>query len=93
MAILRAASGLGRKDPLDLDVGPAPGQPYLVGECGQGGDPLVGELGQGGQFSSGQEAALVEQGPLGGGDEHAAVDDNHLPSSALRISSTRSERS
>jgi hypothetical protein len=30
---------------------------------------------------------------IGGGDEHAAVDDNHLPSSALRISSTRSERS
>ena len=27
------------------------------------------------------------------GDEHAAADDNHLSSSALRISSTRSERS
>lgn len=38
----------------------------------------------------GNVVAIID---ISGGDERAAVDDNHLPSSALRISSTRSERS
>ena len=36
VAVLGAAAGLGRQDALDLDLGPAPGQPDLVGQRGQG---------------------------------------------------------
>ena len=50
--------------PSTSTLGPAPGQPDLVGQGGQRGDPLVGELGQGGQLSAGQEAALVEEGDV-----------------------------
>ena len=62
VAVLGAAAGLGRQDPLDLDLGPAPGQADLVGQRGQGHDGAVGQGGQGGQLVPGQQAALVEEG-------------------------------
>jgi len=37
---------------------------------------------------AGDVVAIID---IGGGDEHATVDDNRAPGSAVRISSTRSE--
>ena len=73
VAVLGAAAGLGRQDALDLDLGPAPVQPDLVGERGQRGDPRVGQLGQRGELLAGQQTALVEQGGLGRGSRARAV--------------------
>ena len=50
VAVLGAAAGLGREDALDLDLGPAPGQPDLMGQRGQGHDGAVGQGGQGGEL-------------------------------------------
>ena len=62
VAVLGAAAGLGREDALDLDLGPAPGQPHLVGQRGQVHDGAVGQRGEGGELVPGQQAALVEEG-------------------------------
>ena len=68
MAVLGAAACLGRQDALDLDVGPAPRQTDLMGQRGQRHDRTVGQGGQRRQLVRAEEAALVEQGVLGGGD-------------------------
>ena len=44
MAVLGAAAGLEADDALDLDVGPAPGHPDLVGQRKQLVEPVVGQL-------------------------------------------------
>ena len=71
VAVLGAAAGLGRQDPLDLDLGPAPGQPDLVGERGQRHDGAVGQRGERRQLVRREEAALVEEGVLSGGDHRS----------------------
>ena len=68
VAVLGAAAGLGREDALDLDLGAAPGEAHLVGQRGEVHDGAVGQCGQRGELVAGQEAALVEEGPLGSGD-------------------------
>ena len=69
VAVLGTSAGLGREDPLDLHLGPAPGQPDLVGQRGQRHDRAVGQCGQRGQLGAGQEPALVEERPFGSGDD------------------------
>ena len=61
--------GLGREDALDLDLGPAPGQPDLMGQRGQCHHRAVGQCGERGELVGGEEAALVEEGLFGGGDD------------------------
>ncbi len=72
VAVLGAAAGLGGQDALDLDLGPAPGQPDLVGQGGQRHDGAVGQRGQRGELVRRQEATLVEEGGLCAGD-HSSV--------------------
>ena len=72
VAVLGAAARLGRQDALDLDLGPAPGQPDLVRQGGEVHDGTVGQRGQGGELVGRQEAALVEEGRLCSGD-HSPV--------------------
>ena len=68
VAVLGTSTGLGREDPLDLHLGPAPVEPDLVGQRGQRHDGAVGKCGQRGQLGAGQEPVLVEERPLGAGD-------------------------
>ena len=44
MAILGAATGFQADDALDLDLGPAPAHPHLVGQRQQLLEPVVGQL-------------------------------------------------
>ena len=68
VAVLGAAARLGGQDALDLDLGPAPGQANLVGQCGQVHDGTVGQCGQSGELVGRQEASFVEQCGLCAGD-------------------------
>ena len=68
MAVLGASARLGRQDPLDFDLGAAPGQTNLVGECGQRRDVGVGQGGETGELPAGQQPLLVEQRDLCGVD-------------------------
>ena len=65
VAVLGAATRLGRQDALHLDLGPAPGQAHLVGQGGQRRHVGVGQGGQSGQLLAGQQAPLVEECRLG----------------------------
>jgi hypothetical protein len=69
MAVLRAATSLGRQDPFDLDGRPTPGQTDLMGESGQVHDSTVGQRGELGELSGGEEAPFVEEGTLRGGED------------------------
>ncbi len=69
MAVLGAPTGLGREDALDLDLGAAPGETHLMGQCGQVHDRAVGQRGQRGELVDGQETALVEERRLCSGDD------------------------
>ena len=73
VAVLGAAAGLGRQDPLDLDGVAAPREAHLVGQGGQRRHRRIGHVGEGGQLGGAQHPPLVEQRGLGGADGPAGV--------------------
>ena len=74
MAVLRASPGLGRQDALDLDFGPAPGQPDLVGQGGQRRSPSSsGSSASPASSRPVEQATVVEEGPLGRGQPGPGV--------------------
>src|SRR5205823_6343837 len=73
VAVLGAAAGLGRQDALDLDLGPAPGEAYLVGQRGQRGHCVVAQLGEGRQLPDGERPSFLEHRGARRGEKGSAV--------------------
>ena len=60
MAVLGAAAGLQADDALDLDLGPAPRHPHLVGQRQKFVEPVVGQLEHSEHLVLGQALAPLE---------------------------------
>ena len=60
MTVLGAAAGLEADDALDLDLGPAPAHPHIVGQRQQFLEPVVGQLQHFQDLVAGQSFATLE---------------------------------